>query len=60
MRLSAQHRGAARFGGDSGLFTLIFQYFGNLFDSIAASIEGQFARYSPDIYGLEPILPVEI
>jgi hypothetical protein len=43
MGLSAQHRGTARFGGDFGLFTPIFQYLGNLFDSAIASIEGQFA-----------------
>jgi hypothetical protein len=36
-------RGAARFGAGFGLFTPIFQYFGNLFDSARASIEGQFA-----------------
>ena len=36
-------RGAALFGGGFGLFTPIFQYLGNLFDSATASIEGQFA-----------------
>ena len=35
----------SHFYGDFGLFTPIFQYFGNLFDSAIASIEGQFAHH---------------